>query len=339
VDKFFTVTATLSISTGVVVMSWDKVGVGIGKIRANGALDVLGDFYLDGKIRGNNYQLNVFNSVNEYRDCLHYYNASMNITGALVIDFGFSNYMIEGEINLYSYEMGAKILFKGYTFMADATWYRAFANITGNGTAHTLDVRFGKHTANGNRVMIIGAVGTVWNWLHLVMVRASMAFGAITNFAPTCTLITDESAYTMIAYSDYSKTYGMTSPNMIYTPVVTGTSTAGTGTYTYQEGRYTKIGKLVFVDVNIVLSNHTGTGNIRISLPFTAENTAGLSQTLNFQSNGLTLTTGHVASAEIAPNTAYVAIVSSLTGTTSLAGVPIDTACTLRLSGCYLATS
>lgn len=39
-DKFFTVLATLTIPTGVVIMSWDKVGVGIGKIRQAGALDV-----------------------------------------------------------------------------------------------------------------------------------------------------------------------------------------------------------------------------------------------------------------------------------------------------------
>jgi len=54
-----------------------------------------------------------------------------------------------------------------------------------------------------------------------------------------------------------------------WTPVIEGTTTAGTGTYTVQSGRYTKIGNRVFFDCNVVWSAHTGTGNMYLAgFPF-----------------------------------------------------------------------
>jgi hypothetical protein len=50
VDKFYSVTSTKEVSTGVVTMSWGKQGVGIGKIWERGALDVGSDIYVQGKI-------------------------------------------------------------------------------------------------------------------------------------------------------------------------------------------------------------------------------------------------------------------------------------------------
>jgi hypothetical protein len=56
-----------------------------------------------------------------------------------------------------------------------------------------------------------------------------------------------------------------------YTPVVTGSSTAGTGTYTVQYGRWRRIGKIVYFRIKLVVSaGHTGTGMIQIGLPTTA---------------------------------------------------------------------
>jgi hypothetical protein len=53
-----------------------------------------------------------------------------------------------------------------------------------------------------------------------------------------------------------------------YTPVVTGSSTAGTGTYTIQYGRWRRIGKIVFFRVKLsVNAGHTGTGMIQVGLP------------------------------------------------------------------------
>ena len=56
-----------------------------------------------------------------------------------------------------------------------------------------------------------------------------------------------------------------------WTPVVTGSSTAGTGTYSSQEGCYTKIGNMVIAHCFITWSAHTGTGDFTITgLPFTS---------------------------------------------------------------------
>ena len=55
-----------------------------------------------------------------------------------------------------------------------------------------------------------------------------------------------------------------------FTPTLTGASTAGTTTYTTQQGNYTKIGDTVHVWIYISATAATGTGAIRIGgLPFT----------------------------------------------------------------------
>ena len=46
-DKFNNTVATQIVTVGTVVMSWGKSGVGIGKVWQQGALDVLGDIYLN----------------------------------------------------------------------------------------------------------------------------------------------------------------------------------------------------------------------------------------------------------------------------------------------------
>lgn len=121
-----------------------------------------------------------------------------------------------------------------------------------------------------------------------------------------------------------------------YTPVINGSSSAGSGTYTYQHGYYTKIGNLVLVDIALSISAHTGTGNIRVTLPFTAKNTTNFFQTLAISANSLTLTASHVAYAQIDPNTDYVRVMSSAVGSTTLGDVAIDATCSFRLSGCYV---
>jgi hypothetical protein len=57
-----------------------------------------------------------------------------------------------------------------------------------------------------------------------------------------------------------------------WAPVVQGSSTAGTATYTNQQGRYTKVGRVVHVQAYIDWNNGSGgAGSLRISgLPFVA---------------------------------------------------------------------
>ena len=58
----------------------------------------------------------------------------------------------------------------------------------------------------------------------------------------------------------------------VFTPSLSGTSTAGAGTYSAQDGNYRKIGNMVYVCILIVWSAHTGTGNFQLNgLPFTLQ--------------------------------------------------------------------
>lgn len=62
-----------------------------------------------------------------------------------------------------------------------------------------------------------------------------------------------------------------------FTPVLEGTTTAGTGTYTTQRGTYAVLGQLCFIEIYLVWTAHTGTGNMQISgLPY--EGQTGLTE-------------------------------------------------------------
>lgn len=59
-----------------------------------------------------------------------------------------------------------------------------------------------------------------------------------------------------------------------WTPVVEGSSTAGSGSYSTQTGLYTKIGRMVYYFGRTIYTGHTGTGNLYITgLPFTVNGT------------------------------------------------------------------
>lgn len=106
--------------------------------------------------------------------------------------------------------------------------------------------------------------------------------------------------------------------NGSWTPTLIGSTTAGTTSYTTQQGYYTKIGSLVFITGTIVITAATGTGNATIgALPFTIRN----------QANGSV--TGNVLLAPAAASWPYV------TGTThlTLLGLINSTTCGIYCSG------
>lgn len=55
-----------------------------------------------------------------------------------------------------------------------------------------------------------------------------------------------------------------------YTPTYLGGTTLGATTYTAQGGNYTRVGNVVVVQGRVTWTAATGTGQARISLPFTA---------------------------------------------------------------------
>lgn len=116
-----------------------------------------------------------------------------------------------------------------------------------------------------------------------------------------------------------------------FTPVLSGTGTAGAGTYSVQTGTYTKIGRLVTVIINLVWSAHTGTANMVVTgLPFTANATNDTPCAVWFQN--LTYTTTFLARVNASDTTI------SLNGNASGAGataVAMDTAASLYIQASY----
>ena len=121
-----------------------------------------------------------------------------------------------------------------------------------------------------------------------------------------------------------------------FTPTVTGSSTAGTGTYNTngQVGRYTKIGNRVSFTIYVDWSAHTGTGNLRVSgLPFTSNSAANAFNAVALYAGSLTYT-GPMLQAYFGSASTTI-IVGQMTAAGVTSGVPMDTAANLTLSGHY----
>jgi hypothetical protein len=118
-----------------------------------------------------------------------------------------------------------------------------------------------------------------------------------------------------------------------FTPTAIGTTTAGTGTYTGQAGRYTKIGDLVTIRIRISWSAHTGTGNLRIgNLPFTVANEGAVTTGCN----NLTSPSSTIVGALSVATTAEIKLISIATATGAANDLAMDTAVTnLWLQGHY----
>jgi hypothetical protein len=122
-----------------------------------------------------------------------------------------------------------------------------------------------------------------------------------------------------------------------FTPVVRGTSTAGTGTYTSQLGSYVKTGKLVQFQIYVAWSAHTGTGNLEITgLPF-ANSAIECAVSVGEISN-YALTAGNYLQSFISSSSAVISFRQVATGGGAVASVPLDTAASIIISGCYMTT-
>jgi hypothetical protein len=113
-----------------------------------------------------------------------------------------------------------------------------------------------------------------------------------------------------------------------WTPTVFGQTTAGTGTYTYQVGNYVKVGQMVCASALIVLTNHTGTGNLALGgLPFSALSNGNLNR---FGAaigglNNLTLSASNIATAKGVAGDAFLYMTQYPAGGGAETDVPIDT--------------
>ena len=122
-----------------------------------------------------------------------------------------------------------------------------------------------------------------------------------------------------------------------FTPTIVGTSTAGTGTYTTQIGRYTKIGNSVFFTITLAWSAHTGTGNMKVGgLPFTSDSTVGNAPPTAINSSNLTVPANSYPTSLVAQNSTDILLYSIATGGGSpIAALALDTSASIYLAGRY----
>ena len=120
-----------------------------------------------------------------------------------------------------------------------------------------------------------------------------------------------------------------------WTPTIIGSSSAGTGTYTLQEGHYTRIGRQVTVTCAITWTAHTGTGVLRVSgLPFTIKND-NVYAAFALEYANLTVSANAIACIVTRPGQTYLQVDETVAGGASQSGVTLDTAASLYFSVTY----
>jgi len=119
-----------------------------------------------------------------------------------------------------------------------------------------------------------------------------------------------------------------------FTPVISGTTTAGIGTYSVQSGAYVKIGKCVQYQIYIVLTAHTGTGDLAISgLPETAN--ASFYPPAAVYVNNLALSANNYPQITVLASSSSFFIRQVPTGGGAAAAIPLDTSFDILLTGTY----
>lgn len=122
-----------------------------------------------------------------------------------------------------------------------------------------------------------------------------------------------------------------------FTPTVYGVTSAGSGTYTTQEGFYTLCGNIVFYSIRLIWTAHTGSGDMRITgFPFVSANySSGIRYSSAIVAGNITVTAANYQVFYILPNTIIGVINQVPTGGGAVAVTPLDTAGDLIISGYY----
>jgi hypothetical protein len=121
-----------------------------------------------------------------------------------------------------------------------------------------------------------------------------------------------------------------------WTPTVIGSTTAGTATYSVQNGRYTKIGRLVQFEMYCSWGSGTGTGNLKFAgLPFTSANSLTYPAVCISYPQNIALTSLNVAVANISNNATTIEIQQYPVGGGGVTAVAYDIFAELILTGSY----
>jgi len=181
-------------------------------------------------------------------------------------------------------------------------------------TADYLDFQNGA----SQKLIRMAAAGDVTIYNNLVMSTA----GAGIDFSATAGTGTSE------LFDDYEEG--------AWTPVVEGSTTAGTGTYNNQIGLYTKVGRVVHFQCWLQVNSHTGTGVTLIKgLPFTSNSSnAKGTANLNYFAN-LTISASNTAGLQVANGQTYLILKEFPVGGGVAGSVAIDPNMQINFSGSY----
>jgi hypothetical protein len=144
-----------------------------------------------------------------------------------------------------------------------------------------------------------------------------------------------------IDFSITSHPAGMTSELLAdyeegtWTPTVVGTSTAGTASYGTQSATYTKIGRMVYFQFELIWNSGTGTGFLRVAgLPYTcAANNCSVS--IGDIENVVITALYNVGGAYVGASSNQVVLREFQVGGGGNNPITYDAAGTLRVGGCY----
>ncbi|MFZ2196868.1 MAG: glycosyl hydrolase family 28-related protein [Thermodesulfovibrionales bacterium] len=119
-----------------------------------------------------------------------------------------------------------------------------------------------------------------------------------------------------------------------WTPAIVGGTTAGTGTYTKQEGQYTWRGNRVEFNATITWTAHTGTGQIWVSLPVVPVNAGTATQMVALGVENITLTAGKFPVAMVV-TTVGLALLYEQQSAGAMGVLTLGAAGTVYVSGTY----
>ena len=119
-----------------------------------------------------------------------------------------------------------------------------------------------------------------------------------------------------------------------FTPTIIGTTTVGTGTYSVNKGKFTRIGNKVHIEVGITVTAHTGTGSMRITgIPFTISADSGYAATSLVDYANLTIT--GIPYVVAAPGASSIWLIAMGTSGGTPIGLAMDTSFVLAFSMTY----
>ncbi len=119
-------------------------------------------------------------------------------------------------------------------------------------------------------------------------------------------------------------------------PVIQGSSTAGTGTYSAQYGSYTKVGNAVTFTARVAWSAHTGAGNMLVAgLPFNSSSAPDYRASFPVYHSNISMSASHTMQAIHIANVNTIQIREVDVGGGTDAGLSMDSSGVIVITGVY----